>query len=408
MAKKELHTDILIVGGGTPGLALAALLGRAGLAVCVADLYPPSPLKSVKADGRTSALMQGSVNILKSAGGWDKAAPFGEPLQILRIIDDSAGDDPLQVDFEAHEIKLEQFGINMPNAPLRAALGETVKAIKAVTFIKAALTDYSADEFGVSALFDNGTTVRAQLIVGSDGRNSATRQIAGIDCWTHDYGQQAITCILDHTKPHHNVSTEFHRPSGPFTLVPLPGNHSSLVWVDYDQQVDQFMAMSKHALERSIQDRSRDLLGKISLASTPQACPLKALKAKKLTGKRMALVAEAAHVIHPLGAQGLNLSLRDVAALAEIIADAVRLGLDPGSSAVLAQYERRRRHDVLSRVAGTDGLNRMVSNNFGIARGLRRIGLKTLDTITPLKEFTMQQGLAPQIDDSRLAKGEAL
>jgi len=405
---KAQNTDILIVGGGAPGLSLAALLGKAGLDVTIADKSPAPALKQAKPDGRTSALMQASVNILKATGAWDDAAPFGAALQTLRIVDDSGTGEPVQVDFKADEIGFTEFGINMPNEPLRAALGEAVKKIKNVTFIKAGLTQYTTSDFGVTATFDSGESVTAKVIVGADGRGSPTREIAGIKIWQRDYKQHAITCLIDHTEPHGNISTEFHRPSGPFTLVPLPGNRSSVVWVDYKEQAAGFMELSPHAFERALQERSRDRLGDISLASTPQSCPLQALKAKSLTGKRMALIAEAAHVLHPMGAQGLNLSLRDVAALAEIIADAVRLGLDPGSAAILDQYERRRRQDVLSRVIGTDGLTRIVSNDFGMLRGLRRIGLKTLDNVSPLREFAMHQGLAPRDDDSRLARGEAL
>ncbi len=398
--------DILIIGGGVPGLALAALLAQAGMGVAVAEKYPAPALKKTRPGGRTSALMQGSVNILKAAGAWDDAAPSGEELKILRIIDDS-GAKPTQVDFRAEEIGLDAFGVNMPNDILRAALGESAKKNKKIRFIEAALTGYETDEFGVTARFEDDSTVTAKLIAGADGRNSLTRELAGIETWQRDYGQQAITCLINHTEPHDNISTEFHRPSGPFTLVPLPGKMSSVVWVDFEEHARSFMAMDRKAFERALQERSRDALGKIKIATEPQSCPLMALKAKKFTGKRMALIAEAAHVLHPMGAQGLNLSLRDVAALAEVTTDTVRAGLDPGSAAVLDKYERRRKRDVLSRVIGTDGLTRMVSNDFGIMRGLRRIGLKTLDTATPLKEFAMHQGLAPE-DGSRLARGERL
>lgn len=408
MAKSERSTDILITGGGVPGLALAALLGQAGIGVLVADRAPAPALQSVKADGRTAALMQGSVNILQASGAWERARKFGEELQTLRIIDDSGAGEPVRAEFCADEIGLPAFGVNMPNEPLRAALGETVKEIRNVTVLNAALAGFEADAFGVRAHFAGGETVSAKLIVGADGRKSLTRELAGIKVWQRDYGQHAITCLIDHTEPHGNVSTEFHRPSGPFTLVPLPGNRSSVVWVDYDAEAAEFMGLSRHAFTRALQERSRDLLGKVTLATEPQSCPLAALKAKKLTGRRVALIAEAAHVLHPMGAQGLNLSLRDVAALAEVIADSLRVGLDPGSASVLAQYEARRRQDVLSRVIGTDGLTRMVSNDLGLLRGLRRTGLKVLNNVTPLRELAMHQGLAPTLDDSRLAKGGKL
>lgn len=408
--RKDITADILICGGGVPGLTLGALLGQAGLCVVIADRFPAPTLENIKPDGRTAALMQGSLNILKATGAWPKAARFGEELRTLRIIDDhgfNAGE-PVQVDFRAQEIHMDAFGVNMPNAPLRAALAETAGKIKTVRFIEAALEGYQTGAFGIAARFDNGQTVLSKLIVGADGRNSATRKIAGIGVREYDYKQQAITCLIDHTKPHDNISTEFHRPSGPFTLVPLPGRQSSVVWVDYDEQANSFMTLSQHAFERALQQRSQNILGEIALATPPQSWKLRTLKAKKMTAPRAALIAEAAHVLHPIGAQGLNLSLRDAAALAEVLVDAVRLGLDPGSEAVLAQYERQRRRDVWSRVIGTHGLNKIVSNNFGPARVLRKAGLKTLNNITPLKEFAMHQGLAPRMEDGRLIRGEAL
>ena len=410
----EIKADILIIGGGVPGLALAALLAPLGIKIALADRHKPPPLAEASLDGRTAALMQGSVNIVKATGAWDLAAPYGAALETLRIIDDSAGreEKPVQIEFEAPEIHLDAFGVNMPNGPLRAALGEIVAALDNVTLIEAGMETYSADDFKVHARFENGDEVSAKLIVGADGRNSPTRELAGIGVWERDYKQQAITCLIGHTKSHRHVSTEYHRPSGPFTLVPMPNNkdgfQSSVVWVDYAEEAARYIAMSKHAFERALQERSRGLLGQISLVTPPHSWPLKALKAKAMTAKRVALMAESAHVIHPMGAQGLNLSLRDTAALAEIIADAMRLGLDPGSKTVLDQYAARRRQDVLSRVIGTDGLNRMVSNNYGLTRRLRKLGLKTLEHVTPLREFTMQQGIAPMDQDGRLAKGEAL
>lgn len=410
MVKAPQMAELIIAGGGVPGLALAALLAPLGIGIVLADKNPPPPLEKSAPDGRTSALMQGSVNILKATGAWDACAPYGEPLKTLRIIDDSAGQDgePVKIDFKAPEIRRDAFGVNMPNNPLRAALFAKVKKLKNVRLLTAALEDFSADDFGVTARFDDGSAVRARLIAAADGRGSTVRRLAGINVWERDYGQKAITCLIGHSKPHHNISTEFHRPSGPFTLVPLPGDVSSVVWVDFTEPAERYTAMSRHAFERALQENSRGILGKISLITPPQAWPLRALKAKNLTARRTALLAEAAHVLHPLGAQGLNLSLRDVAALAEILVDALRLGLDPGSKAVLDQYEKRRSRDVLGRVIGTDGLNRMVSNNYGFARALRKLGLQTLDQVTPLKEFTMRQGLAPQMDDSRLARGESL
>jgi 2-octaprenyl-6-methoxyphenol hydroxylase len=406
---KHERTDILICGAGAPGLTLALLLGRLGVSVTLVERGPLPAGKPGPGDGRTAALMQGSVNILKATRGWDGAAKAGEPLKILRIVDDSKGaGSAVSVDFEAGEIGLDAFGINMPNAALAASLTREVKACKNIRVMApATLSALETDAFGITATV-GGQQVRARLAVAADGRRSAVRDLSGINVSTHAYGQRAITCLIGHSRPHHNVSTEFHRPSGPFTLVPLPGQTSSVVWVDFDAEAESFAALSRHAFTRALQDRSKDILGEIEVLSAPSSWPLFSLKAHSLTGPRVALIAEAAHVLHPLGAQGLNLSLRDAAILAETVADAMRLGQDPGSDIVLKNYAAKRRHDLISRVVGTDGLNRLVSNDLSVLKSLRQAGLRTIAGVAPLKRFAMRQGLAPVLDDCRLARGEAL
>lgn len=397
MAKKEKKScDVLISGGGIPGLTLSALLQGIGLNVIVIDPYPPEPGHNAKVDGRTSALMAGSVNILKSAGLWDKCENFGAPLETLRIIEGPQA----RVDFHAADIGQPYFGINLPNGALRSVLGNEI--------VKAELTAIEIDDLGLTATLNTGNTIRARLLVGADGRDSKTRTLCAIPTWEHDYGQRAITCFISHSKSHGNISTEFHRPGGPFTIVPLPGHQSSIVWVEYADDADRFIKLRKGEFEQTLQDRTEGLVGKIELAGTPSSWPLKALRAKSLIAPRVALIAEAAHVLHPLGAQGLNLSLRDVAALAEEIADAARNGLDIGNGTVLQRYEFRRRADIVTRLLGTDGLNRLVSNDISLLKTLRSAGLKTLDAISPLRRFAMNEGIMPGYDDSRLSRGEKL
>lgn len=398
------NTDILISGAGVPGLALAVLLGRIGVDVTVIDPVPPPALADIKPDGRTAALMDGSLNILRQAGIAEQVESHGGRLENLQIIDSG-----VTTTFHARDIGLSAFGINIPNGVLQAALAEQASNIPTVRLdTTAGLESADFDAFGLTARLDNGTAYRARLLVGADGRRSPTRRIAGIAARTHDYGQMAITCLIDHTKPHEQTSTEFHRPSGPFTIVPMPGMRASIVWVDHTAPAEAFMRMDRHAFTQALQDRTVGLVGEVSLASAPAAWPLSSLRAKRLTAPRTALVAESAHVLHPLGAQGLNLSLRDIAVLAEILADGLRLGQDPGSQTLLDLYERRRRADIAGRVAGTDGLNRLVSNDLSLIRALRQTGLRTLDRIPPLKTMAMRQGLSPRIEDSRLMRGEAL
>ncbi|MGZ9107896.1 MAG: FAD-dependent monooxygenase [Micavibrio sp.] len=397
--------DVLISGGGVPGLALAILLGDLGLDVVVIDPHPPVAVNAVKPDGRTAALMAGSVNILKAARVWDNLEPHGAPLETLRIIESKSA----RADFHADDIGLPYFGINMPNGIQRATLAAQVAKNKNITFLTpSALENFTVDDVGVGVTLTDGQKIRARLLVGADGRDSAVRTQCGIAVWERDYGQKAITCLIDHSRSHHHISTEFHRPGGPFTIVPLPGNSSSIVWVEYADEADAVLKLRRADFEQGLQDRTEGLVGKINLVTPPQSWPLKALRSKSLIAPRTALIAEAAHVLHPLGAQGLNLSLRDAATLAEELADAARRGQDIGSAAILRRYEFRRRADIVTRLIGTDSLNRMVSNDVSLLRTLRGMGLKTIDAIEPLRRFAMQEGVVPGYDDSRLSRGEGL
>jgi len=410
MKTKDLITaDIIVSGAGVAGLALAALLGRAGLKVCLIDAEK-APQKDEKPSGRTAALLRGSINVLKSAGVWKDLENAATPLRTMRIIDDSRSPaPPVRVEFKATDIGHPEFGFNIPNAALRAALLKRIAEIPAVKhFNPARLQSYEVKGGSVIATLDNGQILRAPLIVGTDGRGSAVRAIAGIDAFERDYEQTAMTFLIEHTKTHDFTSSEFHRAGGPFTFVPMAGNTSSVVWVEKTEDAKNFLSLKKQEFERAVQDRSLGLLGTITLASPPQSWPLKYLAAKKLTHDRAVLAAEAAHVLSPIGAQGLNLSLRDVATLAETIVDAARLGEDIGASSILTRYERRRRADIGSHTTAIDGLNRVVANDLDFLKDLRRLGLKSLDTIPSLKNFVTHQGLAPAMDEGRILKGQSL
>ena len=246
------------------------------------------------------------------------------------------------------------------------------------------------------------------MLVGVDGKKSKVRQIAGIECNIKDYDQSAITCIVAHSRSHNDTATEFHRPAGPLAFVPLPGNRSSVVWIEPKERAEQIIRLRKNECTTALQDAGNSILGALELQSTPEAWPITSLKADQLTAPRAAIAAEAAHVMSPVTAQGLNLSLRDIAALAETIVDAARAGLDIGSETVLNKYERRRIPDIRTRVFGVDSMNTIIKTEFGFIRGLRRSGLKTVSSVPPLKKFAMRHGLAPDIDAGRLMKGEAL
>lgn len=406
MAQKQ--TDIVIIGGGVAGLCLAILLGQIGLGVDVVEPAPPPVLDKTARTGRSVALMESSLNILRATGIWDALAPFSNPLQIMRIIDDSVASRPkIDLQFPAHEIGLEQFGFNIPNAILRAALFEKTSSIANITILNDHFASYEADDFGVTVTTGNDQ-IHAKLLIGADGRNSPVRKAAGIHASIHDYNQSAMTCVIRHSLDHHNTSTEFHRPAGPLALVPLPENYSSIVWVETREKAENIIRLKKQDFEQRLQEEMLGVLGEIAIETGPECWPLSTVKAKALTAPRLALLAEAAHVMSPITAQGLNLSLRDVAALAESIADAARLGLDIGAETTLRTYEKRRRMDIDTRVMGVDGMNRIVSTDWPALKNLRRAGLKTVGNVPPVKTLAMHFGLAPQIDAGRLVKGEAL
>lgn len=404
------QTDIIISGAGAAGLTLSVLLARAGLSVAIIDPADKDFLSNTEASGRTVALMNASLNILRATGVWPELASIANPLKTMSIIDVSRPQtDPLEAPFEASDIGEEQYGFNIPNNPLRAALFKAAQAEKEITFyLGQALTDYRIEGNGVVVTIDEDVIINARVLVGADGRSSKVREIAGIEVEAKQYDQSAITCVINHSKSHNDTSTEFHRPSGPLAVVPLLGNQSSVVWVNKTERADDIMALKKHEFEAELQAEIRDILGGITLEINPARWPLSSLKAKELIAERVALMAEAAHVMSPITAQGLNLSLRDVAALAETIVDAARVGQDIGSDGVLSVYAKRRRFDIETRAFGVDHMNRIVSNDIEIVKGLRHAALKTLEAVPPLKRFAMRVGLAPAVDNGRLAKGEPL
>lgn len=406
MSKTQKYSaDVLIVGGGAAGLACAVLLGQKGLNVHIAEPFPPLSLKDTDTSGRTVALMQGSLNILRAAGLSDFIDDYGTEMRQMRIIDDSiSGEKQLISEFDAFDIGLDYFGRNIPNSSLRAALYDRVRAIKNITVHASAL--HSLD--GRKTLLDNGDEITALLTVGADGRGSMVRKLSGIDVRKKQYDQTAITCIINHSRSHDFTSTEFHRNGGPFALVPMAGNQSSVVWVEETSKADALMAMPKDAFEQALQTATTNILGGVTLANTPKSWQLCSITAKSLIAPHIALIAEAAHVMSPITAQGLNLSLRDVATLAEVIVDASRLGQDFGCMNVLEKYASRRRLDVVTRTIGVNGMNQLVSNDLGPIKDTRRLGLKILNHVPVLKAIAMQHGLAPTLDQGRLARGEGL
>jgi 2-octaprenyl-6-methoxyphenol hydroxylase len=374
---------VAIVGAGPAGLAAALALRQAGHpVVCAGPLpHPDTP------DRRTTALLEGSAQFLRRLGVWKRIEPLAAPLRSLRLIDRTGrlirAPDML---FDAAEAGAEAFGYNIPNADLHPilldALGADVLPTSGITAIRR--TD------GHSQLdLDEGRSLSARLVVGADGRQSFCRESAAIGVQRWAYDQTALVCNFRHARPHHGACTEFHYASGPFTIVPLPGNASSLVWVDRPERAAALAALSNAAFIAELTARLEGLLGDILEAGPRGAFPLSGLIARTLTAHRLALVGEAGHVMPPIGAQGLNLGFRDAADLADCAAGAG----DPGAASVLAAYDDRRRRDVLVRTAAADLLNRTLISKSPLLQVARGAGLMALSLAGPLRRLAMRQGM---------------
>jgi len=396
--------QVSIIGGGVAGLALAIILACRGIAVNVIERHQWTDPSQIKPTARTTALMQGSITILRRAGKvWNgDLQAHSAPLYGLSMWDDSlfpcGGDSIVKQDFKPYEIGEEIFGYNIPLGLMIAHLAQEARKYQNIVLMpEMTVQDIIFNDSRAEIILEGGQIIATDLVIGADGRQSLVRDKAGIGTQVTSYGQKAITCLIDHSQPHHGISVEFHRAGGPFTLVPLPGNRSAIVWVEKDRDADAFMALSRQDFVEAIQQRSRDILGKIELVqgSKPESWPLVSLKADKLYGKRAVVIAEAAHVISPIGAQGLNLSLRDVDVLADTIIGAMQIGQDIGGETVLASYAHKRQRDIGLRMFGVDALNRSVANDNPLIRKIRRLGLRSLSHIGPLRSLMMQEGLVP-------------
>jgi 2-octaprenyl-6-methoxyphenol hydroxylase len=397
-AENHFTAEVAVIGGGPAGLVSAIALAAGGVDTLL--IAPPPP-----DDHRTTALLAGSVTALATLGAWEACRPHAAPLKTIRIVDATKRlIRAPEVTFAAAEIGLEAFGYNIENRHLIAALHVRAAELK-LTHITAAAAAVVSDADGVTVALPDGQA-RARLAVGADGARSLCRAAAGIGTHRRSYPQTALTLNLAHDRPHHDTSTEFHTESGPFTLVPLPGQRSSLVWVLDPASAVEFGAKSDTELSVEVERRAHSLLGKMNVEPGRGVFPLAIETADAFARGRIALVGEAAHVVPPIGAQGLNLGLRDAATLAELIADARRQNLDPGAPGLLARYDAQRRADTLSRRIAVDLLNRSLLTDFIPAQGVRCLSLYLADRIGPLRRALMREGVTPAASQPRLMRGE--
>lgn len=391
-------TDILIAGAGPAGLAAACALGAGGHRVTLVDPAPPVIGEDAPgADLRTTALLQPAQDLLAQAGVWDDLALSGTPLRTMRIVD-AAGAHPVTRDFDARDLSDAPFGWNFPNWALRGALLTRVETLDTVEMrFGTSVTGLLQRTSGARVTLSDGSRLTARMVLACDGKTSPLRRLAGIGVRRVDYGQTAIVFVVAHDAPHGDVSTEVHRSGGPFTLVPLPdrdGTHrSSVVWMDDAATQATRMTLDDAAFAAEAQDRSADVMGPLRVISDRAAWPISSQLAHRWTGRRFALAAEAAHAMPPIGAQGLNTSLKDIAALRDLSAMS-----DIGSDAMLDAYARSRRADVTVRMAGIDLLNRSSIAGLPPLQALRGTGLALLHDLAPLRRATMRLGLGTERD----------
>ena len=396
----HIQTDILISGGGVAGLTAAAAFGAAGYSVICVDPAPPvTDAAAEGADLRTTAFLQPARDVLAAAGLWARLEPYAAPLQIMRIIDagGTVQEPRLVMDFKASEISDLPFGWNLPNWLLRREMVARLAELPLVRFMPGIATVglLTRSSEALVSLSD-GSRVAARLVIAADGRGSPVREALGIGVRTFRYGQKALSFAVTHRVPHQNVSTEIHRSGGPFTLVPLPDRDgmpsSAVVWMETGPEVARLFALPVAAFEAAIDARSCHVLGPLTLATRRLVWPMIAQLAGRMVGERVALMAEAAHVVPPIGAQGLNMSLADLAALLELSGKH-----DLGSEAMLAAYQRRRFLEVEARVIGIDALNRASMVERQGLRDLRAAVLTGLYAVTPLRRMLMQAGLGAKV-----------
>ncbi len=398
---ERIETDVLIAGGGVAGLTAAAAFSGAGFSVICVDPVPP--VTSAEAEGsdlRSTAFLMPAVDLLREAGLWERLAPHAAPLRVMRIADAGGAEGVVRetADFTADEIGAEVFGWNLPNWLLRREMVARLEDLPGARLLAGVRVDRVTPRTGAALVaLSDGSQVRAALVVAADGRDSAVREAAGIGVRRWGYGQKALVFTVTHERPHDDVSTEIHRSGGPFTLVPLPDRDgqpaSAVVWMEAGPRAAALAAMAEDGFEEALNLRSCGVLGRLRLASPRRVWPIVSQLAHRLDGPRVALVAEAAHVLPPIGAQGLNMSLADIATLVGLCREAKATGGDIGAPALLGRYNRARHGELMLRLAGIDALNRAAMAGAQPLRDLRRAGLKALHGITPVRRAVMRLGL---------------
>lgn len=414
MVDSKNSLDVLVAGAGYVGLAAAVSLkqARPSLAVAVVDAAPAGVWRK---DGRASAIAAAACRMLDQLGVWNEIAPEAQAITEM-IVTDSRTSDPVRpvfLTFDGEVAPGEPFAHMVANKDLNGALRRRAEQLGVGIIEGVAVSAFDINGAGITVHLADGATLKARLLVAADGVNSKLRDMAGIKTVKWEYGQSGIVCTVAHERPHNGRAEEHFLPAGPFATLPLkPGkdgtNRSSIVWVERSQDADKLVSGDTLVLEYELEQRFGLKLGEIHIADKPRAWPLGLIIARAFVAPRIALAGDAAHGIHPIAGQGLNLGFKDVAALAEVVVEADRLGQDIGALDVLERYQQWRRFDTVQMGITTDVLNRLFSNDFGPLRTLRDIGLGLVQRMPRLKGFFIRQASGLSGDTPKLLKGEAI
>lgn len=411
-APPALRADVLIAGGGLVGQTLALSLEQAGASVIMVDAAPPAVALAPNFDGRAFAIAYANYRMWRALGVADALDPDVQKIEQILVTDGRPreGPSPLFLHFDFAELKAsEPLGYMVENRYLRVALEAAVRARPAIKVIAPMrLERFERTSAGVVATLADGNEVRASLLVGADGRGSFVRAAAGVRTIGRDYPSTAIVATVAHEQPHDGVAHEFFLPSGPFAILPLKGKRANVVWAEPHAAAQALLAMPPEDFLAELRVRFGDFLGEVRLEGPRFSYPLSMKLAERMIDTRVALAGDSAHAIHPIAGQGLNLGLKDVAALAECVADAMKLGLDAGDATVLERYQRWRRFDNVGMAAAMDFFDRVFSNDIAPLRRARGIGLALVNEIGPARRFFMRFAGADAGNMPKLLKGEKL
>jgi 2-octaprenyl-6-methoxyphenol hydroxylase len=402
------RSDVMIAGGGFAGFALAIALRQALGENFVVTLADPE-LGKAGQDARASAIAAAPRRMFDALGVWQAVTDEAQPILDMIVTDSRTGDAarPTFLTFEGEIEPGEPFAHMIENGRLLAALSNEATSA-GVVLMAVSVADFAAEPPSMNVTLADGTTIRTKLLVAADGARSRLRERAGIATHGWSYGQSAIVTTVAHERSHDGRAEEHFLPAGPFAILPLRHNRSSIVWTELTDEADRIVAQPDDDFHRELEKRFGLRLGDIAVSGPRRAYPLGLWVARSFIADRLALVGDAAHVIHPIAGQGLNMGLRDVAALAEAIADAVRLGFDPGSATVLERYQSWRRFDTMTMSISTDGLNRLFSNRSDVLRLVRDLGLGIVDRLPALKRLFIREAAGFVGEVPKLLRGEAL